>query len=81
MAKAIKWNRKAFVELRNLPEIEADLLQRGGRIAAACGPDFEVNPSENSKTRARVYVQPKNARGAKQNAQNNTLLANLDAGR
>jgi hypothetical protein len=58
----------------------ADLLRRGGQIAAASGAGYRVELASN-KNRARVTVFPDTDDAIRDNAQHNSLIHNLDRGR
>jgi len=62
------------------PAVQADLKERGDRMAAAAGPEFEA-VSRPHRWTARVYVRPKSARGARQEARDKRLVRSIDAGR
>lgn len=82
MAKVrIKWNRKAFNQIRTLPAVQADVNARAERIAAACGDGFEAFPTQGPRRRARAAVVAVTAEAKARNARDNTILRNLDSGR
>jgi hypothetical protein len=76
----IKWNLRAFDEIRRSPKVEAELRRRAQRIATACGPGY-VAVSGKGRTRARAAVITADQRAVRDNASNNTLIRNLDRGR
>lgn len=73
---------EGFNEARTSPALQADLHERGARVAAAAGgePDFEVIDSPN-QTRARVVVVTKTAKAKAAEATDRALTRALDAGR
>lgn len=81
MAKAtrMKWNNKAFRELRKSRPIMSDLIRRGGAIAAAAGAGYEAIPF-TGKNRARVSVITATAEARLDNGRNNTLVRAVNAG-
>lgn len=81
MAKGIriKWNRKAFGQLRRERGVMSDLIRRGQAIQGAAGPEFEVSPF-TGKTRARVSVGAWTPEAIEQNAKSNALIRALGAG-
>ena len=76
----IKWNRKAWAELRTLPAVQADIDRRAEAVAAACGEGFEAVPAQEPRKRARRIVSTQTAEAKRRNSIENTLLRNLDAG-
>lgn len=76
----VKLNISGFVELRTQVELKADLLGRGRRIAAACGPGYTARLSP-SKRRARVTVFADTPEAMHHEAQHNELIRHMDAGR
>jgi hypothetical protein len=73
----VKLNNAGFRKLRTLPKVQADLLRRGERIAQASGPGYRAEAAP-SKNRARVTVFPDTPQAVRDNAENNTLVRNLD---
>lgn len=81
MAKPrIKWNVKAFRELRLDPGVMDDLERRADAIADAAGPGYEASTFEG-RNRGRASVITGDWKARIDNARNQTLLRNLDAGR
>lgn len=76
----IKWNFRAFEQLRREPGVKASIDARAKRIAAAAGDGYEAG-SYAGKTRHRGSVITANTRAMRDNAKNNTLLRSIDAGR
>ena len=75
----IKYNIKAFEEIRRLHAVAAEVDSRAARIADACGDGYESSPYEG-KSRHRASVITTNYKAARDNAKNNTLLRNINAG-
>lgn len=75
-----KMRKSAHEELRRLPKVKADLKRRADNIAAACGDGYVANSGEG-KTRSRASVVTATGKAMRDNAKNNTLVRNLDAGR
>ncbi len=76
----IKWNLPAFEEIRRLPAVRRDLEQRAEDIADACGDGY-VAESGEGKTRSRAAVITATPRAMRDNAKNNTIIKNVEAGR
>lgn len=82
MAKVrIKYNRAAFNQLRTSAAAQADVAARAERIAAACGEGYEAAITENPRRRARAAVIAITPEAKADNARNQTLIRNLEAGR
>jgi len=82
MAKPkIRWNRDAFRQIRLLPEVAADVHDRARRVAEAAGEGYEAFPTQDARNRSRAAVVTTDMKAIRDNARNNTLLRNLDAGR
>ncbi|SDP09256.1 hypothetical protein SAMN04515671_2919 [Nakamurella panacisegetis] len=73
-------NEKGFRELRRSPEVEADLVARGRRVAAAAGAGFEAQ-SWIGRNRNRVTVRTATPEARAADAREHKLLGALDAGR
>ena len=80
MATKIKFNSKAIAALLKDPAVVADLKRRAEAIADAAGEGYDAVSSE-PRRRARAAVVTASAAARRDNAENNTLLRNLDAGR
>ncbi|MEQ6899008.1 hypothetical protein [Microbacterium sp. KR10-403] len=76
----IKWNRKAFPQLRKERGVMSDLIRRGRAIQAQAGSEYEVSPF-TGKNRARVSVAAVTDEAKQKNAKSNDLVRALDAGR
>lgn len=84
-------NRKAMREIRNSPEVQAELLRRAERVRDAALSSFNADPSDRHEgyaadvqtgtNRARAGVVTTTAHAMNHNAKNNTLLRALEAGR
>lgn len=81
MAKPrIKWNVKAFRELRLEPGVITDLGRRADAIADAAGAGYEASTFAG-RNRGRASVITGDYAAIRDNAKNQTLLRNLDRGR
>jgi hypothetical protein len=85
MAKMdVKWKMRGFKDLRSTPKLVALLEQKGNAVAAASGDGYTVNSSQGRSWpfgRWRVTVGTGSDAAIRDNAANNTLINNLDAGR
>jgi len=82
MAGGIKWNNKAFRQIRTLPEVRRELERRAEAIAREAGDGYTVESEiTRGRGRARAAVFPTTSAAIRDNAANNTLLKALDAGR
>ena len=77
----IEFRRAAFRELRTSEAAIADVTGRAEAVAAAAGDGFEVLPVQAPRNRARALVGTTTYEAMKRNAEENTLLRALDAGR
>lgn len=78
----IKWNRDAFRAIRTSPEVAGELAARGQRIADAAGPGYLAESGiTGGRGRARTAVFTSDGQSIRDNAENQTLLRSLDAGR
>lgn len=73
----IKWRVEGFQELRKSAAVQADLMERAERIAAASGEGFAAR-SGMGKTRARAAVV---TIGFPAIRRPNRMVENLDRGR
>ena len=80
MATKIKFNSKAIAALLKDPAVVADLKRRAEAIAAAAGEGYDAVSSE-PRRRARAAVVTATDAAREDNAENNTLLRALQAGR
>lgn len=64
--------------LMTSPEATAAVARAANKIQAAAGEDFEVKVVPHQWT-ARAYVQPKNARGMREEARNKVLTRAVNA--
>lgn len=78
--KRVKLDISGFDELRKDPNLVADINARAQRIANAAGAGYEVSP-RTGKKRHRASVITESYEAANDNAENNTLLKAMDAGR
>lgn len=76
----IKWNRRAFQELRREPGVEAELIKhaRAIRDRANTGSSggYVAEPG-SGRTRARAAVITGDIKAIRDNAKRNTLLRSL----
>ena len=77
MALRIKYNLKAFSELRTTPEAEAYLDEIADAYAEACGDGYEVLPPQKGRRRARRVVATATRAAVLDNSANQTLLSKL----
>ncbi len=79
MAVRIKWNRRAFAELRTMPEVlrELDALAEG--IADRAGEGFTVEPASvtGGRVRGRAAVITSTRQAQAKEAREHTLEASL----
>lgn len=81
MAKStIKLNSAEVRRVLRSPEVLADLMKRGGRVASAAGSGFEAKPSVG-RNRARVSVVATTSAARRAEAKHGVLSKSLDAGR
>lgn len=80
MALRIKLNPAGVRALLRSPEVQADLLKRGARIASAAGPDHEVETTLG-RNRARVTVRTTSDAAAIAEQAHKTLTDAIDKGR
>lgn len=76
----VKLNLAGLNALMTSSAVQSIVDERGRRIAAAAGPDFEYVQRPHRWT-ARGFVQPANAAGARDEAKNKSLTRAIDAGR
>ncbi|MCC2031828.1 hypothetical protein [Microbacterium allomyrinae] len=72
MTAQVKVNLRGLNQLMRSEPVQAIVDAEGRRIAAAAGPDFEYKPLPH-RWMARGFVQPANARGAREQARNAVL--------
>lgn len=77
MALRIKYNLKAFSEIRTAPEAEAHLDELARSYAQACGDGYEVLPPQEGRRRAHRVVATATRAAVLDNSANQTLLRNL----
>lgn len=76
----IKWKNKGFRQLRKSNEVLEELEKRAEKIADRAGPGVETSPFIG-RNRARVSVITVTEEARRANAEQNTLLRAVDAGR
>lgn len=77
MALRIKYNLKAFSELRTAPKVEEHLDAMTRSYAESCGEGYEVLPPQKGRRRARRVVATTTRAAVLDNSANQTLLRNL----
>lgn len=75
----IRWNIRAFEELRRSPGVEARLQQEVDRVLGQL-PDGYEGGVESGATRSRGYVVTGDGDAARDNAENHSLLRALGGG-
>ena len=80
MASPVRLNLRGMNALMTSEPVQRDLDARGRRMAEAAGPEFEYVARPHPRT-ARGYVQPRSAKGARQEALEKRLTRSIDAGR
>jgi len=81
VAIRIEFRREAFRELRTSDAAVAEVTSRAEAIAAAAGEGVEVLPVQAPRNRAHAVVATVTREATQANAESNTLLRALDAGR
>jgi hypothetical protein len=77
----IRWNNRFYDVQRTAPVIQHELVRRASRIAAACGEGYAADLDASGRVSARSSVYTRTYQARRDNARNNTILRNLDAGR
>lgn len=72
----IRWNGKAFEQIRRLPETKAELRRHANAIAQRCGKGY-VAVSGEGRTRSRAAVLAVSHTAREDNAKNNTLVREI----
>lgn len=80
MAVKIRWSVPDFEDVRRSEDVERAISASAERIAAACGEGYDANTGDG-RSRSRASVVTTNPGAIRDNARNNTLLRNIDAGR
>lgn len=78
---SFKLNYKAFYELRTSPEVLAELNRQAEAIADASGPGYTAGEAKPGRKTSRVGVYTETYEAMQDNAKNQTLQKNLEAGR
>lgn len=76
----IVWRRPSFREIRTSAPVRAMVQDSVDAIAEACGEGYEAEVSEG-RSRVRGSVVTADFAAMTDNARNNTLLKNIEAGR
>lgn len=74
MAKSIKWNLKAFENVRKSAEVEAALQDVVDALLEQTGDDLYKGEVTSGKTRSRGTVWTAGTHAERSNAKNNTLV-------
>lgn len=82
----LKFKRGAFAELRTQPKVRADIERRAAAVAAACNADstwggYKSGPEAQNQSRAAANVWTVSAGAREDNARNQRMIRNLQAGR
>lgn len=78
MALKIDWNLATYDAIRRDPVLRSELRAAGDRVAARCGPGFEVSEYEG-RSRSRVHVITATAEAKRENARRGLLARARDA--
>jgi len=82
MAKTrVVLNHAGFQALLTSAEVEADVMRRAEKVAAAAGDGYEVLPNDRRRGRAGATVAASSAEAKRDEARDHKLLGALDAGR
>lgn len=81
MAVKLKFNNKAFREIRTSQGVRDDLRRRAEAIADAAGEGVEVLTEQEPRERAHFVIGPVTPEATRRVAEDNTLIRALDAGR
>ena len=77
----IRYNDPFYDAARKSPAVQRELVRRAVRIANACGEGYAADLDASGRVSARSSVYTQTYRARRDNAANNTILRNLDAGR
>lgn len=80
MSKKIEFNDAGFRAILRSPEVQADLVARAERIAAAAGEGFDV-ATKVGKRRVRASVGTGSLEAVHAEAVDKVLTSAIDAGR
>lgn len=87
MAVRLEINAGALYELRGEPGVKEDLERRARAVLEACGGEeagYDMGSEQGAKRpqgRWRTAVYTRTEEGKRDNAEHNTLVRNLSAGR
>ena len=76
MARArIRWNRRAFAEIRTLPAVQSEVNSLAAGIAERAGDGYEARPATitGGRVRTRAAVVTATAEAVRDQAINHTL--------
>jgi len=79
MPTRIRWNHRAFEQIRRDPAVANELRKEADKIADRAGEGY-LAVDGNGRTRSRAAVVTSNAEAIRDNAENNTLLRALGGG-
>lgn len=74
----IKWNVRAFEDIRRSAGVKARLKREADAVASASGRGYVVQTGEG-KSRSRAAVIAATPEAARDNSKNNTLLRSLSS--
>lgn len=80
MAKLVKmkWNLKAFREIRNAEGTQEFCLEQANKILAGCGEEKGyIADVQKGKARCHALVKTTNEHSRRDNAKHNTLIKSL----
>jgi hypothetical protein len=77
----IQYNDAFFDAARKSTPVQHELVRRARAIASGCGPGYAVDVDASGRVSARSSVYTRSYQARRDNAQNNTILRNLDRGR
>lgn len=78
--KHIRWNLRAFEEIRRLPGVDARIQSEVTRVLDTVGREHYDGGVEPGKSRSRGYVVTIDGVAIRDNARNHTLLRALGGG-
>lgn len=80
--KRFKWNKKGYNAFKSTAEVSGMLESAAARIKARAGDGYRTDVEQSSRfKRPYAVVATDTAEAAADNAENNTLLKSIDAGR
>lgn len=76
----VKYNFKAFREIRTLPAAQSAVQGMARDIADACGDGYAA-VQDTPRNRARSVVMPETIKAIRSNNKHQTILRNVERGR